>query len=117
MRLKEAQIASLALWLRAQRAWHQAGVKAKDRPQVGRGHVVAAVAPSGGQQLLCKIIAQMGDCEDVNGTWQALRQVSETGAVLVRPDGHVAWRVAQVPGDPREALANAWMRCTSTAAS
>jgi len=79
--------------------------------------VVAAVAPSGGQQLLCKIIAQMGDCEDVNGTWQALRQVSETGAVLVRPDGHVAWRVAQVPGDPREALANAWMRCTSTAAS
>lgn len=42
---RAAQIASLALWLRAQRAWHEAGVKAKDRPQVGRGHVVAAVAP------------------------------------------------------------------------
>lgn len=78
--------------------------------------VVAAVAPSDGQQLHCKIIAQMGDCQDVNGAWQALRQVSETGAVLVRPDGHVAWRVEQVPNDPRGALAHAWMHCTRSAA-
>ena len=42
---RAAQIASLALWLRAQRAWHEAGVKAQDRPQVGRGNVVAAMAP------------------------------------------------------------------------
>lgn len=42
---RAAQIASLALWLRAERAWHDAGVKAQDRPQVGRGRVVAAVAP------------------------------------------------------------------------
>ena len=42
---RATQIASLALWLRAQRAWHEAGVKAQDRPLVGRGHVVAAVAP------------------------------------------------------------------------
>ena len=30
---RAAQIASLAMWLRAQRAWHESGVKAKDRPQ------------------------------------------------------------------------------------
>jgi len=42
---RAAQIAALALWLRAQRAWHDAGVKAQDRPQVGRGNVVAAVPP------------------------------------------------------------------------
>jgi hypothetical protein len=42
---RATQIASLALWLRAQRAWHEAGVRAQDRPQIGRGHVVAAVAP------------------------------------------------------------------------
>jgi hypothetical protein len=42
---RAAQIAALALWLRAQRAWHDAGVKTQDRPQVGRGNVVAAVAP------------------------------------------------------------------------
>jgi len=42
---RAAQIASLALWLRGQRAWHEASIKAKDRPQVGQGHVVAAIAP------------------------------------------------------------------------
>jgi hypothetical protein len=42
---RASQIASLALWLRAQRAWHEAGVKAKERPQLGQGHVVAAVPP------------------------------------------------------------------------
>mmetsp|Transcript_35257 Transcript_35257/g.83598 ORF Transcript_35257/g.83598 Transcript_35257/m.83598 type:complete len:588 (+) Transcript_35257:1131-2894(+) len=29
---------------------------------------------------------------DVSSTWAASRGVSENGAVLVRPDGHVAWR-------------------------
>lgn len=29
---------------------------------------------------------------DVDGTWKELKGVSETGAVLVRPDGIVAWR-------------------------
>ncbi len=42
---RATQIASLALWLRAQRAWHEAAVKAQDRPAIGRGHVLAAVAP------------------------------------------------------------------------
>ena len=32
---RAAQIASLALWLRAQRAWHEAGVNSQDRPRVG----------------------------------------------------------------------------------
>jgi hypothetical protein len=46
---RAAQIASLALWLRAQRAWHDAGVKAKDRPAdrpgpCGRRHCAAGRA-------------------------------------------------------------------------
>ena len=48
---RAAQIASLALWLRAQRAWHEEGVKAKDRPLIGRGHVVAAIAPPAEREL------------------------------------------------------------------
>lgn len=48
---RAAQIASLALWLRAQRAWHETGVKAHHRPLVGRGHVVAAIAPPAEVQL------------------------------------------------------------------
>lgn len=42
---RAAQIASLALWLRAQRSWHVAGVKAKNRPVVGLGNVIAATSP------------------------------------------------------------------------
>src|SRR5438105_15413382 len=42
---RAAQIASLALWLRAQRAWHDIGVMAKDRPLIGGSRVVAAIAP------------------------------------------------------------------------
>jgi hypothetical protein len=48
---RAAQIASLALWLRAQRAWHGASVKAEDRPQIGRGQVAAAVAPPADVEL------------------------------------------------------------------
>ena len=33
---RAVQIAGLSLWLRAQRTWHDAGVKAKDRPLIGR---------------------------------------------------------------------------------
>jgi 2,4-dichlorophenol 6-monooxygenase len=32
--------------------------------------------------------------------WTAVREVGDTGAVLVRPDRKVAWRTAAVPGDP-----------------
>ncbi|MEI7608656.1 MAG: hypothetical protein WCJ64_14865 [Rhodospirillaceae bacterium] len=48
---RAAQIASLALWLRAQKAWHVANVKRNDRPAVGRGNVVAAVAPPNNQYI------------------------------------------------------------------
>lgn len=37
-----AQIAALALWLRAQRAWKDAGVLVTERPRIHRTHVVVA---------------------------------------------------------------------------
>lgn len=75
--------------------------------------VVMSMALRSGHALHCVTIADAGDCQDVNGTWAALRQVSETGAVLVRPDGHVAWRVDHVPSDPQATLINAWSHCTN----
>jgi 2-polyprenyl-6-methoxyphenol hydroxylase-like FAD-dependent oxidoreductase len=45
-----------------------------------------------------------GDLDDPTGTWARLYDVGADGAVLVRPDGHVAWRVAVCPPDPRASL-------------
>ena len=37
---------------------------------------------------------------DTEGTWRCLRGVSSDGAILVRPDQHVAWRGNDSPADP-----------------
>ena len=44
---------------------------------------------------------------DQQGNWAALREVTADGAILVRPDGHVAWRTRQMPADPTDALLKA----------
>jgi hypothetical protein len=81
---RAAQIASLALWLRAQRAWHQAGVKAKDRPQVGQGHVVAAVAPPAEVDLRKRFMEELDplDAELFEQTLFMLKGLPELGVLL-----------------------------------
>jgi len=39
-------------------------------------------------------VIQIGsrDYRDVYGTWNSKSEIHESGAVLVRPDGYVAWR-------------------------
>lgn len=48
------------------------------------------------------------DLVDAENSWTAAYGVEEGGAVLVRPDGYVAWRVASAPADPEYALADAF---------
>lgn len=81
---RAAQIASLALWLRAQRAWHDAGVKAKDRPLIGRGHVVAAIAPPAERELRQQFAADLDqrDAELFEKTLQLLKSLPELGVLL-----------------------------------
>lgn len=81
---RAAQIASLALWLRAQRAWHDAGVKAKDRPLIGRGHVVAAIAPPAERELRQQFAANLDqrDAELFKKTLQLLKGLPELGVLL-----------------------------------
>lgn len=81
---RAAQIASLALWLRAQRAWHDAGVKSKDRPLIGRGHVVAAIAPPAERELRQQFAASLdqGDAELFEKTLQLLKGLPELGVLL-----------------------------------
>jgi len=81
---RAAQIASLALWLRAQRAWHEAGVRAGDRPLVGRGQVVAAVAPPAEPDLRRSFMQELDplDAELFEKTLLMLKGLPELGILL-----------------------------------
>lgn len=81
---RAAQIATLALWLRAQRAWHDASVKAKDRPQIGQGHVLAAIAPPAERELRQQFAANLDlrDAELFEKTLQLLKGLPEMGVLL-----------------------------------
>ena len=81
---RAAQIASLALWLRAQRAWHDAGVKAKDRPLIGRGQVLAAIAPPAEEELREQFAAGLAPLDAVlfEKTLQLLKGLPELGVLL-----------------------------------
>src|ERR1019366_6714814 len=81
---RAAQIASLALWLRAQRAWHDSGVKAQHRPPIGRGHVVAATAPPAERDLCQQLSSSLDkrDAELFGKTLQLLKGLPELGVLL-----------------------------------
>ena len=38
------------------------------------------------------VVTGAGDTLDPYGDWQRKREIEEAGALLVRPDGYVAWR-------------------------
>ncbi|QHG85532.1 aromatic ring hydroxylase (plasmid) [Rhodococcus rhodochrous] len=40
------------------------------------------------------------DYKDTDGQWTKVREIADDGAILVRPDNHVAWRAMSVPTDP-----------------
>lgn len=60
-------------------------------------------------RLACVAIGEGTDHEDLNGVWPSLSGIDPSGAVLVRPDRHVAWRIGSwsdgAAEDLREALA------------
>lgn len=55
---RATQIAGLSLWLRAQRAWHQAGVEPADRPRITRSNLVCAEPMPGEKELLREFVEQ-----------------------------------------------------------
>ena len=100
---RAVQIASLALWLRAQRAWHDTGVKAKDRPLIGVGHVVAAVAPPAELELRQQLTASMDKRDAVlfEKTLQLLKGLPELG-VLLQVERELPKLIREVYGGGKE---------------
>jgi len=68
---------------------------------------VARVAGPGLPRIVAHTIGGDGAIADPAGAWSEAYGVGDDGAVLVRPDGYVAWRSAHAPADPARALATA----------
>ena len=70
------------------------------------GRAVAA----GERAALASLLVGPGDdadLQDPGGGWARAYGVGASGAVLVRPDGHVAWRTTEGSDDPEAAIAGA----------
>jgi hypothetical protein len=63
-----------------------------------------------GIPLRCFVVGPSGPLVDRTGEWQKLYGVGPRGAVLVRPDGHVAWRMPDADSNPESRLAVAFYR-------
>jgi hypothetical protein len=53
---RASQIAGLALWLRAQRAWQEQGLKPAERPTITRSNIVCAEPMPGEEDLLLRFV-------------------------------------------------------------
>lgn len=61
-------------------------------------------------------VVEVGDTlADPSGEWTSVRGTDTGGALLVRPDRHIAWRAATVPSDPAAELSAALRRLLHTA--
>jgi 2,4-dichlorophenol 6-monooxygenase len=63
-----------------------------------------ALSDESGVPLDAYRVAVDGDLRDLDGTWANLRGHGDGGAILVRPDGHVAFRALHMPEDPARDL-------------
>jgi 2,4-dichlorophenol 6-monooxygenase len=57
-----------------------------------------------GVEIAAYVIGPGREVLDTYDDWARAREVEESGAVLVRPDGHVAWRSQTLGDDPTAAL-------------
>jgi 2,4-dichlorophenol 6-monooxygenase len=55
-------------------------------------------------------IGKGAEFADVDGRWRDVREITDDGAILVRPDNHVAWRSMSGSEIPADDLANAVSR-------
>ncbi|MET7393826.1 FAD-dependent monooxygenase [Dactylosporangium sp. NPDC005572] len=60
-----------------------------------------------GIDLATVVIGPGREVTDLYYDWSRLREIDESGALLVRPDKHIGWRAAALPADPESALRDA----------
>ena len=83
--LRSVQIASLALWMRAQRSYQRLGVNGDGRPRIEKANIVCAEPMPGDEALLeefCDSLSPsvLGDL--VREVWQKMQLAGEAGSLL-----------------------------------
>ncbi|MET0545829.1 MAG: FAD-dependent monooxygenase [Caulobacterales bacterium] len=77
---------------------------------------VESVSRELGIALELRVIGDGADYRPADGQWASLSGLENGGAILVRPDGHVGWRVARKPASPEDDLRSAFSRILNRAA-
>lgn len=72
--------------------------------------VADKVAAELGVPVEAVVIGPGREVTDLYYDWAKLREIEESGALLVRPDKHIAWRAMSMPEDPEGALRTAMTR-------
>ncbi|MDJ0859003.1 MAG: FAD-dependent monooxygenase [Dinoroseobacter sp.] len=97
---------------------HDTGKKISSLDLTGKGKftLLTSIGGEAWERAAAEVNAQLGlDIQvriigprlkyvDHTGDWARAREVSDSGAVLVRPDHHVAWRSEEMVDDPKGAL-------------
>lgn len=82
---RAAQIAALALWLRAQRAWRDQRLKPAERPRVVRTHIVCAEPMPGEKETLADFAGQLRPLvlgQLIQVVFERMRSAGEAGCLL-----------------------------------
>ena len=86
---RAAQIAGLALWLRAQKAWHQQGLRPAERPTVTRSNIVCAEPMPGEEDLLLRFVERSFPSSErpfftrlLGEIFKTMRLAGEAGSLL-----------------------------------
>jgi len=102
--LRACQIAALALWLRAQRAFADMGLKMRERPRIERTQIVCAEPMPGEYDLLGEFVRQLKPAvlgNLVRDVWERMKLAGEAGSLL-----KIEQEIRESIGHARETLAS-----------
>jgi 2,4-dichlorophenol 6-monooxygenase len=103
-------------------AWvgdHRRKLATMDLAPYTRFTLITGIAGEAWQDAAAKVAAELGvdvatvvigpgrEVTDLYYDWHRLREIDESGALLVRPDKHIGWRAPALPADPASALREA----------
>jgi 2,4-dichlorophenol 6-monooxygenase len=100
--------------------WHgPRQVSTLDLAGQGRFSLLVGIGGAPWSEAAAKIAAELNitlsvyalghrcEYDDILGDWTRLREIGDRGALLIRPDRHVAWRSADLPESPQDSLRDA----------